>query len=160
MGSEDEVKSMLDQIDAEDVPPPEPAPQLETEPEPPEAASRLKMPKLADGIKLLEYLMSLAASLPENKRKEYAKSEYPLKIEAVKNILKGKQGLRRDFSEKPNAPPPAAAESVTREKVKKSLGFVVQLADYLPNQDVKTALREKLKAISDRLSQGEGGAHR
>jgi hypothetical protein len=95
--------------------------------------------------------MTLTASLPGEKRAGFKGSDYPLKIEAVKNMLRGKQGLHREFPEEAEKPETASQQVVTPDKVKKSFSFVSQLAEYLPNQDVKTVLREKLKAIEARL---------
>jgi hypothetical protein len=146
MGTEDEINSLLEQIDAEEIPAP---------PEPPvrelSAASKSEVPKPEERVKLLDYLMSLTSALPEHKRTDFTRSDFPLKIEAVKNILRGKQGLHREFSERGEQPQP-----ITQDKVKKSFSFVSQLADYLPNQDIKTVLKKKLETISRKLSEMPG----
>jgi hypothetical protein len=157
LGTEEEIKSKLDKIDAEEIPPP-PEPKFEPEPpQTPEDSGRpAKKPKPEERIKLLDYLMTLTACLPENKRSDFKNSDYPLKLEAVKNMLRGKQGLHREFPEGRQEP---AGQSVTPDKLKKSFGFVSQLADYLPNQDLRTVLRKKLKTIADRLSKPAGEKH-
>ncbi|MDR1625024.1 MAG: hypothetical protein LBT33_00670 [Spirochaetia bacterium] len=158
MGSEEEIQSMLEQIDAEELPPPpKPAPEPEYAPKTQEegpsrkAAAPARKPRPEDGIKLLDYLKSLVASLPQERRSSFASSDYPLKIEAVKNMLLGKQGLHREFPEKARDQKPAGEKAVTLDKVKKSFNFVSGLAEYLPNQDVKTVLQEKLKSIEMKL---------
>jgi tetratricopeptide (TPR) repeat protein len=157
LGSEEQIQSMLKEIDAENVPPPEPEPEPELEyaPSPqetaPPPASKKIQPKPADGIKLLDYLRSLVACLPQEKRTAFTRSDYPLKIEAVKNMLRGRQGLHREFPEKAESSESAKEKPVSLDKVKKSFDFVSRLAEHLPNQDVKTVLQEKLKSIEARL---------
>jgi tetratricopeptide (TPR) repeat protein len=157
LGSEEQIQSMLKEIDAEEVPPPEPAPEpeLEYSPPPQETApppvSKKIQPKPADGIKLLDYLRSLVACLPQEKRTAFTSSDYPLKIEAVKNMLLGRQGLHREFPEKAESSESTGENPVSLDKVKKSFDFVSRLAEHLPNQDVKTVLQEKLKSIEARL---------
>jgi hypothetical protein len=177
LGTEDEINSLLDEIDAEKIPEPprpsqpepEPEPQLQPKPQiqpnpefkpepeknaPPEPpapelpAPKPRASKPEERVQLLDYLMSLTASLPESKRADFTHGDVPLKIEAVKNMLRGKQGLHRDFPDRRKPPEP-----ITQDRVKKSFSFVSGLADHLPNQDIKTILKEKLNAIARRLSE-------
>jgi hypothetical protein len=161
LGNEEEIKSMLEEIDAEEVPLPpesqaEPEPEYETEFVPQKYGNTKpkRIPGPEEGIKLLDYLTSLTASLPGERHADFTSSDYPLKIEAVKNMLRGKQGLHRDFPAKTEESESVSRQSVTPEKITKSFDFVTRLTEYLPNQDAKTVLRKKLKTIEMLLRGG------
>ncbi|ADK83159.1 tetratricopeptide repeat protein [Sediminispirochaeta smaragdinae] len=98
---------------------------------------------------LLAYLESLAQYLPEELRENFEESDMPLRMESLRAKLKGKEGLIKRLSG-PTAvikPEPLPAEPLRKAKVKDSFAFFDELASYLPAEEVKISLKQRIGAI-------------
>lgn len=104
-------------------------------------------PDAADQAKLLDYLLSLADTLPEKERADFRRTDFPLKIESVKNRLLGRQGLIHDFPSHGRGD-----EAITPERVRESLDYFARFAGFLPNREAGSALKDRLGSIADRFS--------
>jgi tetratricopeptide (TPR) repeat protein len=131
--------------------PEEEMPEEEVSPEPEEGPRRPAKPE-----DLFGYLEGLASYLPPDKREQFVASEMPLKLASIRNRLAGKEGLRKKIEqdigaaiEKPaevSASPP-----ITPGRVQKTLSFMEDMSGYLPEEDVRLALKAKISHILNSL---------
>jgi hypothetical protein len=101
-------------------------------------------------IGLLDYLLSLSKALPEEKRKEFLHSEYLLKIEFLKNRLAGYKGFLKDKVPL-EASPPKLIGPLPKSKVKKTLSFLTEMAQFYPNPDAAQVLKEKIYRVLEKI---------
>ncbi|HOV63752.1 MAG TPA: hypothetical protein PLG43_07720, partial [Spirochaetia bacterium] len=108
---------------------------------------------------LFGYLESLAAYLPFEKKREFIESDMPLKLAAIRNKLSGKEGLRslieHRFSEKEEQRVETQATTppqvVTHGRVQQTLSYLEEMSDYIPEEDVRLALKAKIAHILNNL---------
>ena len=138
-----------DLLDREPVPEPLPGAGEEKPAEAAAAGEALPVANASAG--LLDYLLSLTEALPEDKRGAFQRSEYRLKIEALKSRLSGSRGIHTGFSASHDASRPLDPGTVG-----KSLQFFARFAAFHPEPDVGTLLSERLRSIAHKLSGGSG----
>jgi hypothetical protein len=104
---------------------------------------------------LLAYLEDLTRYLPEKERDSFESSDMPLRMESLRAKLEGRKGLIRRFSESGrDEPVQAADEPLQRNKVKESFSFFDQLASFLPDNEVKISLKQRLGRILKHMDGG------
>ncbi|TVQ36657.1 MAG: tetratricopeptide repeat protein [Spirochaetaceae bacterium] len=100
-------------------------------------------------LKLLDYLLKLAESLPPEKRAEFQGSDMRLRIESLRMRLLGRPGLRRDLERFASR---ARGESdITAERVADAMKFVQSMSAHLPDQVLGEVLQDRLARIVVRL---------
>jgi tetratricopeptide (TPR) repeat protein len=125
----------------------EPADEPELEPEKPGVSAK--------PAHLLAYLEDLTRYLPEKERDSFESSDMPLRMESLRAKLEGRKGLIRRFSESGrDEPVQAADEPLQRNKVKESFSFFDQLASFLPDNEVKISLKQRLGRILKHMDGG------
>ena len=102
-------------------------------------------------IDLLDHLLSLTGALPEGKREVFQKSDYRLRIEALKNQLKGGKGLH---AEEP--PPRQETRPPGSGSVLESMNFFALLAANHPEPGIGALLSEKISRVAKKISRGKG----
>ncbi len=117
-----------------------------SEPEAPEPSpSPAEMPLLAPQVEinLLNYLLSLTRALPAERQEEFRQSEYLLKIESLKNRLAGHQGFFKDKASLLGEPRTLKGP-LPKSKVKNTLSFLTDMAQFYPNPDAEKFSQEKI----------------
>jgi hypothetical protein len=105
-------------------------------------------------VGLMDYLKSLANTLPENKRENFLKSDARLSMEYVIHTLKGKKGLLEEIKEKvPEARSyrPSTPETPDSQKVAGTLSYLENLTSALPDQDLFSTLKQRVQRIMSRI---------
>jgi hypothetical protein len=154
----------------------EPEPELEEPPvtEPPEKQApprsseevRKDLRNYLDGVKgklegpsappagpahLLDYLKKLSEYLPEREKKRFRGSSEHLAIEALKARLTGRKTLRQKIAEKFRSIVPRRKEPMTRSLVVDTFSYLKELAGWLPDREIGTAMKERLETIVARM---------
>jgi hypothetical protein len=106
---------------------------------------------------MLSYLMDLTKNLPEDKRKSFAESDVPLRIAAIRSRLLGREGLHRDVSHYDMGRRGEAAP-VTTKRLADTFSYVSQMANYHPDANIGSALKQRVRRILSRLEEYRTGA--
>ena len=142
---------------------PEPEPEIIPEPEPdpfeeapPEPEPFIDEEPVDENI--FGYLDRLTSYLPSDKKSEYQTSEARLKLAALKSKLSGDPGLlsrlEKEIAEPGSSGPRLSEVSLTAENIGKTLGFMSNLTEALPDSGMAETLSERLKRILSRLDTG------
>ena len=98
---------------------------------------------------LLDYPETLSEYLPERDRRSFRASSQRLAIESIKARLAGRKGLRESVSRR--YAPPAAPAPLSRPRIVDTFSYLRDLAGWLPDKAVGTAMRERLESLITRL---------
>ena len=104
-------------------------------------------------IKLLDYLLELSYALPHEKRKEFIRTEIPLKIAMLKAQLSGKSGLKNEIEK--ITPHAGEITPVTIKKINDAFNYLGRMAMYHPDTRIGSILREKITSIMQRVAKAE-----
>ena len=105
-------------------------------------------------VKLIDYLLRLAESLPPDKRAEFLQSDMRMRIESLRMRLLGKPGLKRDLER--YAPRSHAGLHLTAKRVSEAMKFVQAMSGYLPDPSLSGTLAQRLSQIVTRLEEFRG----
>lgn len=104
-------------------------------------------------IRLLDYLLTLAESLPPDKRQQFMQSEMRLKIESLRMRLSGRPGLKRDLERYASGRTTSTATGITAKRVADAMKFMQTMSRYLPDPSISGLLKNRLSSIVERLEQ-------
>ncbi len=93
---------------------------------------------------LLGYLEHLAGFLPEKQRSSFENSEMKLKIESLREKLKGKKGLKNQIEQNYSVNKKNQSIQMTKDKITDTLSFMSNLSDYHPDKEIGHALKDKI----------------
>lgn len=113
----------------------------------------------AEVVGLLRYLKDLTGALPEKKQEVFLKSETRLSMEFIITTLEGKKGLLREIREKTpeaalEAPVETAGEKAGKEKITKTLSYLGNLTNTLPDDELAYVLKQKVENIMALMKAG------
>jgi tetratricopeptide (TPR) repeat protein len=109
---------------------------------------------------LIAYLEELTQYLPEKERESFESSDMPLRMEALRAKLEGKQGLIKRFARTENpgegkqhqGPEQLPVKPLEKGDLKKSFAFFDQLASWLPEKEVQISLKQRLARIMKQIN--------
>lgn len=104
-------------------------------------------------IRLLDYLLKLAESLPPEKREQFMQSEMRLKIESLRMRLSGRPGLKRGLERYAPRNGRVTEAQVTSKRVADAMRFMQSMSRYLPDPSISGLLNNRLSSIVERLEQ-------
>ncbi len=99
--------------------------------------------------RMFEYLEGLAEYLPPEKTSAYYESEMPLRVERLKNSLRGRKGLHSDVQS--SQPPGPGGKPLTRERIQAAFGALEGLADDVPLRQLAERVRDRIRRIRQTL---------
>ena len=105
-------------------------------------------------VRLIDYLLRLAESLPPDKRAEFLQSDMRMRMESLRMRLLGKPGLKRDLER--YAPRSHAGLHLTAKRVSEAMKFVQAMSGYLPDPSLSGTLAQRLSQIVTRLEEFRG----
>jgi hypothetical protein len=108
--------------------------------------------KNEERARMREYLVNLAAALPEDKYREFERSEIKLKIEMLKAELRGGMGLKRRIERYRPKFPVKQKEQVGVKKVAETLRFMEDISSFLPDKELGSALKIKVEGLMNKLT--------
>ncbi len=102
---------------------------------------------------MLEYLLNLTQALPEEKRREFRRSEVRLRAEALRNRLRNRPGLRHTAAARREGPPQVAPSEagLNRAGVVGTLDYIRGLSRSLSDPDLAAGIDARLERIAARL---------
>ncbi|MFW6235027.1 MAG: hypothetical protein ACOC4I_06625, partial [Spirochaetota bacterium] len=96
-----------------------------------------------------EYLEGLAEFLPPEKTSAYFESEMPLRVERLKNNLRGRKGVHSDVAASSASGP--GGTPLTRERIEAAFGALEGLADDVPLRKLAERVRDRIRKIRQTL---------
>ncbi|MBN2050328.1 MAG: tetratricopeptide repeat protein [Spirochaetales bacterium] len=96
---------------------------------------------------LLDYLMGLTRSLPQEERNCFDHSEMRLKIESIRERLRGRPGIYQRLPEKSKT----TETSVTKGKIHDTFSFMESLTDYHPDTSVGETMKLRIRHLLSKL---------
>lgn len=124
-------------------------------------------------VHLFDYLQGLIGFLPDEQRNDWEASEARLKMEAIKEKLKGHGGffdtvahLRKEPSSPPVFPVDMPDEvkkrrkesALSSDRIGQALSFIQDLSVYHPNKEIGVALHHKIADIVHTIRKKHGSA--
>ncbi len=101
---------------------------------------------------MLEYLLSLTQALPEEKRREFLRSEARLRAEALRNRLRNRPGLQHAAAaRRPPSVPAASQGELNRARVVGTLDHIRSLSRSLSDPDLAAGIDARLERITARM---------
>ncbi len=107
-------------------------------------------------VKLIDYLLRLAESLPPDKRAEFLQSDMRMRMESLRMRLLGKPGLKRDLERYAPRSHAGAGLHLTPKRVSEAMKFVQAMSGYLPDRSLSGALGQRLSQIVTRIEELRG----
>jgi tetratricopeptide (TPR) repeat protein len=101
--------------------------------------------------RLLDYLSTMATSLPQEKRSEYMASEERLKLEYLRARLAGRRGLHEDGARYAPEDEEAVTVPLTKRRVRDTLAYIGEMSRYHPDRSIGTALSVRVGAVLEQL---------
>jgi hypothetical protein len=124
----------------------------------PEPEEDRPLPRWSKTAALMDYLAGLAEYLPDKQRKRFDASDVKLRLEYIRERLRGARGLmsrleREAGSEAAGAPgtPDAPEVTVSSDKVAGALRFLKGLTALLPGRKAADSLESKLDSVIVRI---------
>ncbi|MDR2552931.1 MAG: tetratricopeptide repeat protein [Treponema sp.] len=101
---------------------------------------------------LMNYLKTLAASLPSKKREEFMRSETRLVMEYVINTLEGKKGLLNEIRARKISLVSSPPEKVPGEKIAGTLSYLEDLSGSMPDKNLIIVLKRRLQDVASKIN--------
>ncbi|MDR2607997.1 MAG: hypothetical protein LBC57_06350, partial [Treponema sp.] len=120
----------------------------------PSSVEGIKSVALSDMLGLMNYLMDLSHSLPENERETFMQSDVRVSMEYLIDTMEGHRGLRKDIEDRHNISTEGASGKAS---LSGTLAYLKTLAGALPDQDLGKAVSRKLETVMSALGKKTHG---
>ncbi|MDR2073546.1 MAG: hypothetical protein LBP60_08965 [Spirochaetaceae bacterium] len=100
---------------------------------------------------LMNYLKSLAGTLPEKKKESFMNSDVRFSMEHVIDTLEGNKGLPPKHAAKVPLRPGSAGASMGGEKIAGTPSYLKNLHSPIPDKNLFSILRQKVQSIMARI---------
>lgn len=131
---------------------PNPAPVNREQRPAPHAVQSEKPDTLADReARLLAHLVEMARHLPPDSRDSFSRSELRLKIERLRAVLEGRDGLKRKLERRAGFLLPEPRTELNPALLERTFSYLEHLIAYHPDTQIGLALKSKLSHIVQRI---------
>jgi hypothetical protein len=105
---------------------------------------------------LLDYLASMAAALPPEKKKAFENSDVHLKLEYLRARLAGRAGLHRDAGKYIRVPKDKNGSPITPSRLRDTLQYIGQITRFHPDPAIANVLQARVSRVVQHLERERG----
>jgi len=105
---------------------------------------------------LLDYLASMTAALPPDKKQAFENSDAHLKLEYLRARLAGRAGLHRDGGKYIRVPKDQDGSPITAGRLRDTLQYIGQITRYHPDPAIANVLEARMSRVVKHLERERG----